>query len=133
MQPLAVDRLGQIAGGAKRHAAALLVQDRHHDDGDIGELAVLPQRRQHRPAVEVGHHHVERDRDRTQFLGEPQSLESAGGGNDRKALGPEMIGDQLARGGIVVDDQNAIRPGELLARRLVLSIGSLRRCPAAGR
>ena len=30
-EPVAVDRLGEVAGGAERHAAALLVQDRDHD------------------------------------------------------------------------------------------------------
>ena len=111
MQLLAVDRLGEIARRAERHAAAVLIQDRHHDDRNLGELGVLPQRGQDRPAVEIGHHHVERNCDRPQFLGELQSLQPARGGHDGKSFGLEMIRNQFARGGIVVDDEDAIGAG----------------------
>src|SRR5262249_28267149 len=43
MQPLAVDRLGEIAGRAKCDAAPVLIHDRDHDHRDLGELRVLPQ------------------------------------------------------------------------------------------
>jgi hypothetical protein len=43
MQPFAVDRLGEIAGCAKGDAPAVLIQDRDHDDRDLGELRVLPE------------------------------------------------------------------------------------------
>ena len=69
LKPLAVDRLGEVAGRAERCAAALLIQDRHHDDRNLGQFGILPQRCQDRPAVEVGHHDVERDGDRPQLLG----------------------------------------------------------------
>ena len=108
MQALAFDRLDQVAGGAERHAAPLLVGDGDHDHRRVGELGVLPQRRQHRPAVEVGHHHVERDRDRPQLLGNLDPFETAARGRDRKAFRFEMIVDQVARGRVVVDDENAV-------------------------
>jgi methylthioribose-1-phosphate isomerase len=43
MQPFAVDRLGEIAGRAKRDAPAVLIHDRDHDDRNLGELRILPQ------------------------------------------------------------------------------------------
>ncbi len=115
MQPLAVDRLGEIAGRTERDTAAVLIHDRHHDDRNLGKLSVLPQRGQHRPAVEVGHHHVERNRDRPQFLGELEPLHSARRSHDGKSFGLELIRNELARGGIVVDDENAIGSGRTAA------------------
>ena len=61
-RPLAVDRLGQVVGGAEREAHAAVVDDRHHDDRDVAQLRVGLQRCQHRPAVHLRHHHVEGDR-----------------------------------------------------------------------
>ena len=111
MKPLAVDRLGEIPGGAKRNAAAVLIHDRHHDDRNVGELGVLPQRSQDRPAVEVRHHDVERDHGRPQFLGKLEPLRSARRGHDGKSFRLEMIRYQLARGRIIVDDENTIGTG----------------------
>ena len=95
----------------------MLVEDGDHDHRDLGELGVLPQRRQHRPAVEVGHHDVERDRDRPQLLGELESLQAAGGRLDRKSFRLEVIGDEVARGGVIVDHEHAV------ARRLSAAVG----------
>ena len=78
VEPLAVDRLGEIACRTKRDASAVFIHDRHHDHWNLGKLGVLPQCSQYRPAIEVGHHDVERNGDRPQFLCKLQSLQSAG-------------------------------------------------------
>src|SRR5262249_58192514 len=89
---------GGVPRRTERGGTALLVEDAHHDDRDLGEIRVLPQRRQYRPAVEVGHHHVERDRDRPQLFRELEPLQAARGRRHRKAFGLEVLGNQLARG-----------------------------------
>jgi hypothetical protein len=43
VQPLAIDRLGEITRCAECDAAAVLIHDRDHDNRDLGELRVLPQ------------------------------------------------------------------------------------------
>ena len=97
-QPFAVDRLGEITRRTERGGTALLVEDAHHDDRDLGEVRILPQRRQHRPTVEVRHHHVERDRDRPQLLGELEPFQPAWGRRHGKTFGLEVLGNQLTRG-----------------------------------
>jgi hypothetical protein len=115
MQPFAVDRLGEIAGCAKGNAPAVLIHDRDHDDRNVGQLGVLPQSRQHRPAVEVGHDHIERNRGRPQFPGKLEPLHPALRSHDGKSFGLEVIRNELARGSIVVDDENAIGSGRTAA------------------
>jgi hypothetical protein len=44
MEPLAVDGLGEIARRTERNPAAVLIEDRDHDDRNLGELGILPQR-----------------------------------------------------------------------------------------
>jgi len=66
-QPLAVDRLGEIVGGAKRVAQVLVVDDREHDNRDVGDVRVGLERRQDRPAVHSRHHDVQGDRVRPQL------------------------------------------------------------------
>jgi len=44
VRPLAVDRLGEISGCAERNAAGVLIHDRDHNDRNVGQLWVLPQR-----------------------------------------------------------------------------------------
>jgi len=61
-------------------------------------------------SVEIGHHHVERDRDRPQLLGELEPLQTSCCCHHRKAFALEVLGNELARGGIVVDDKHAISP-----------------------
>ena len=85
-QALAVDRLGEVVGGAQRVAQVPVVDDRQHDDGDVGDLGVGLERRQHRPAVHPGHHHVQRDRVRPQLAGQSQALLAAGRGDDPEAF-----------------------------------------------
>src|SRR6516164_3690201 len=45
---------------------------------------------------------------RPQFLGELESFQSTRRGHDRKSFGLELIRKKFARGGIVVDDEDAI-------------------------
>jgi len=75
----AVDRLGEIAGGAKRKRALFLVGNSHHDYGDRGEVRISLERREHSPAVELRHDHVEGDRDRFDFASHFESLDAARG------------------------------------------------------
>src|SRR5262245_10263801 len=108
VKPLAVDRLAQIADRAKCDAASLLIDDCDHDNRDVGELGILPQRRQYRPAIEVRHHDIECDHSRPQLLSKLKPLHATRGGHDGKAFCPEMFRYQLARGHIIVNDENAI-------------------------
>ena len=108
VKPLAVDRLAQITGRAKCDAASLLIDDCDHDDRDVGELGILPQRGQDRPAVEVRHHDIERDHGRPQLLGKLEPLNAARCSHNGKAFCLEMIRYQLARDRIIVNDKNAI-------------------------
>src|SRR5262249_62212837 len=80
-----------------------------HAPRTAARLGPPPQSAQHRPAVQVGHHYVKRNRGRTQVLGKLEPLHSARRGRDRKSFGLEVIRNELARGGIVVNDENATR------------------------
>ena len=64
-QPRPVDRLGQDIDGAERKADAAIRSHGDHDHRNVAELGVGLERAQHLPAVGLGHHHVERDRIRT--------------------------------------------------------------------
>jgi hypothetical protein len=108
VKPIAVDRLAQIAGRAKRNAASVLIDDCDHDDRDVGELRILPQRGQDRPPVEVRHHDIERDHGRPQLFGKLEPLHTPRRSHDGKAFCLEMIRYQLARGRIIVNNKNAI-------------------------
>jgi hypothetical protein len=68
---------------------------------------VFPQGGQHRPAVEIGHHYVESNGGRLQLVGQLEPFNAAGCGYDGETFGLEMVGYQVARGGVVVNDQNA--------------------------
>ena len=85
-QALAVDRLGQIPGGAQRDAAALLIDNRDDDDGDVGECRIALQCGENCPTVDVGHHDVERHRRRPQLPHLFQPVDTARRGLDGKAL-----------------------------------------------
>ena len=108
MQPLAVDRLGEIAGRAERHAAPVLVEDRDHDHRDFGELGILPQRRQTDQPSRSGIMTSSVMAIGRNSLASLNPSSSARRGHDRKALRLEVIRNELARGGIVVDDEHAI-------------------------
>src|SRR6516162_1487688 len=97
-----------ITRRTERHGAVLLIDDGHHDNGNLGEFAVLSQCCKHRPSIEISHDHVEGNYPRPQFLGELESLQSTRRGHDRKSFGLELIRKKFARGGIVVDDEDAI-------------------------
>ena len=58
-QPLALDRLGQVVGGAQRVAEVAVVQHRQHDDRDVGRGRVALERAEDRPAVHPRHQHVQ--------------------------------------------------------------------------
>jgi len=70
-QPLALDRLREIVGGAERVAQVLVVDDREHDYRNVRERGIGLERRQDRPPVQPGHHHVERDRVGPELPGHP--------------------------------------------------------------
>src|SRR5262249_56335562 len=59
-------------------------------------------------AVEVGDEQVGGDSKGRQVLGELEPLQSAGRSGDGKAFRLELIGNELARGGVVVDDEHAV-------------------------
>src|SRR5262249_14672593 len=59
----------------------------------------------------------ERNSGRPQVLGKLEPLHSARCGRNRKSLGLKVIRDQLARGSIVVDDENTVGSGRTAAVR----------------
>jgi hypothetical protein len=87
----ALNELDQIAGSTERRTPPLLVEDRDHDNGRIGELHVLTQGRQHRPAVEIRHHHVEGNGNRMQFFGNFNTFEGAIRRHHLEALGRKLL------------------------------------------
>ena len=112
-QAFPFDRLHQVSGGAERHATAVLVGDADHDHRRVGDLGVLTKRRQHRPAVEIGHHDVERDRHRPQFLGELDTLDAAISGCDRKPfrLSCSLIRSRAVASSSITRMHSRWRPG----------------------
>src|SRR5438046_867506 len=72
-EPLAVDRLGHVFRGAEGVAAAAVVLDRHQHHRDVCQLRIALERRQHRPAIQVRHIDVERDRRGVKFARQLQA------------------------------------------------------------
>jgi hypothetical protein len=101
-----VDRLHQIVGCAERVTAVLLVDDRHQYHRDTCELRVALDRGQHGPAVEVGHHDVERDRRRPQLPHQPKPFLAAARRDRREAAPFQVPHHELAHGLVVVHDQD---------------------------
>src|SRR6184192_356095 len=107
-QPRAVDRLGQVFGGAEGVAAAAVVLDGHEHHRYVGEQRIALDRRQDRPAVEVGHVDVQRDRRRMQRPRQLEPLAAPGRGANRETLALEIAAHHVADGLIVVDDDQAV-------------------------
>ena len=118
-QPLAVDRLGQVLGGAEGVAAAAVVLDGHEHHRYVGEQRIALDRRQDRPAVEVGHVDVQRDRRRMQLPRQLEPLAAPGRGANRETLALEIAAHHVADGLIVVDDEDQ----RALHRRLRSPLG----------
>jgi hypothetical protein len=56
-----VNGLGHALRGAERETEVPVVADGEHDHGDVRELRLRLHDAQHRPAVDLADHHVERD------------------------------------------------------------------------
>ena len=115
-QAAAVHRLGGVIGGAQREAPLAVVHHRQHDDRDVAQVGVGFQRREHAPAVHVGHHHVQRDGRRLQLSRQPQPLLATCGGADAKTLLSQKALHQVALPRVVIDDQHAAFDGRAFRR-----------------
>ena len=108
LEPCPLDRLRQVVGGAERKSQATLLDDGDHDDGNVGELRIGLQRREHRPAVDVGHHHVEQDRAGLEQPCHSQSRLAISRRLGPKALLAQEAREQVAGAGVVVDHQDGV-------------------------
>ena len=105
-EPLAVDRLSHVFGRAERVAAAAVVLDGHQHHRNVCELRIALERRQHRPAIQVRHIDVERDRRRVEFVRQLQAFPAARCGANHESLALKIAPHHLAYGLVVIDDQD---------------------------
>ena len=107
-QPIAAERLRHILVGPHPQPALALVEHADHDDRNLGRPGVTLERREHAPAVEARHDHVEDDRRGMQLLGHPQALLAGVSGPSPEAFLVQVALHQLADRGVVVDDQDEV-------------------------
>src|SRR5262245_53570087 len=101
-----IDRLHQVVRRSQRVAAVLLVDDRHQHHWNACQLRITLDRSQHRPAVEIGHHDVERYRRGPQLTHQAKPF-LATARRDRREARPLQVPDhKLAHRRIVVHDQD---------------------------
>ena len=101
-----MERLGDVVVGAEIEALRLVggrALGGQQDDGDRPALAQLAH---DLDPVEVGHHDVEQDDVRADFLGLGQGLFATAGGDDAEPFFPEGDRDELGDPGLVVGDEH---------------------------
>ena len=108
-EPLPVERLGQVLRGAQGIAEVPVVHQGQHDDGNLREVGICLERRQHGPPVESRHDHVKGDRVRAQLLRQAEPFLPAGRHGHAEAFLGEKALDQIADGRVVVDDEHCFR------------------------
>ena len=101
-----VERLGDVVVGAEVEALGLVGGRALGGQQDHGDGAALAELAHDLDAVEVGHHDVEQDDVRPDFLGLPQRLFAAVGGDDAEALFAEGDRDELGDPGFVIGDED---------------------------
>ena len=109
-QALPVDRLGHKIGRAQWNRHAALVENRHHDHGDVAKLGVGLERLQRPPAIQLRHQHVERDRLWSVPACERQRLDAVAGRNDAIAFLFEGLGRRLRTVGSSSTTSTVARP-----------------------
>ena len=102
----AVDGLYQIVRRTQRVTAVLLFDDRHQNHRNACQRRIALDGGKHRPAIEIGHHDVERHRRRPQFPHQPKPFLAAARRDHRKAGPFQMPHHELAHGRIVVHHQD---------------------------
>src|SRR6266513_6432596 len=105
-EPLAVDRLSHVFRRAERVAAAAVVLDGHQHHGNVCELWIALERRQHRPAIQVRHIDVERDRRGVKFARQLQAFPAPGCDANHESLALQIARHHLAYGLVVIDNQD---------------------------
>jgi hypothetical protein len=84
-QRVGADRLGQVVRGTQRVAHLPIAQDGEQDHRDVAQLRIGLELAQHRPAVQLRHDDVERDRIRVRLPRQPQPLVPTRGVQDAVA------------------------------------------------
>ena len=103
-----IDRLRQVVRRAQRVSCPAVVGHRDHHDGNVGELGIRFERRQHRPAVHARHHDVERDCCRTHAARQREPSSPVDAITTRM---PSFASNRVIRSctiGIVVDHEHCI-------------------------
>ena len=109
-QALPVHGLGHEIGGAQWDRHAALVENGHHDHRYVTQLGVGLELLERSPAIQLRHHHVERDRLWPVLACERQRLHAVAGRYDAIALLLERLGKQAAHRWIVVHHQHGRAP-----------------------
>ena len=120
LQPVPLHRLLQIIAGTKRIGQILLVQNRAHDDGNIGQLRLPFQRPQHRPAVHARHRDIQDNHMRAQRPCQFEAGAAIDGAFDAEPLLFKEARQQVPCCGIVIDDQHVQRGMRRLSKRLLV-------------
>jgi|GEM_PF-1895865 len=119
-----IERLGQVgidADAVTPLQVGFLGASRQQDHLDVGRLRVGAQPAGRLPAVEPGHHDVERDDGGVDALDLVEAVLAVDGGRDLEALELEVDGDQLTDDVVVIDHEDASeaahRPNAIPLRR----------------
>ena len=105
-QALPIDRLGHVLGSAQPEALHPVLDDRDNDHRNVGGFVIIFQGRQHPPAVDVRHHHIQGDDGRAQLLDHLQGCRAGGDDMNGEALMVEEALHQLADLRVVIDHQH---------------------------
>ena len=110
-----VDRLGEVVRRPERKAHVPVVDDRQHDDGDTGGFRIRFERGENGPAIQAGHHDVERDDGGLKMLRQFEAALAVGGHFHPEAILHERALHQVAHVRVVIDDEDGRLPEPLLA------------------
>ena len=98
------------------------MDDGDHEDRDPQGGGVVPQRLRHVEAVDVGHHHVERDEVGAEGTGHPHGLVTVDRLVHDVAVALQLLAEQLADGLVVVDDEDVRRTAGPVGARVVAQV-----------
>ncbi len=105
-QPLAVDRLGHVFGGAERPAEIAVVDDGQHDHRDVRQRRIGLHPAEHGPAVDLRHHDVERDDIGRRLAHDVERFGAVAGMEHAIASLASVALQHLVHGRIVIDHEN---------------------------
>ena len=115
-----IDGLGEIAIDAEAETALLIFDDGQDDDRNVHGGGIVLQHGSHVESIHLRHHHVENDEARRLFADKGERLAAVlGEAHDVARLG-ELLLQQRANVGVVIDDQDRLVArlvrGDLLAQ-----------------